>query len=122
MIKNEVDEKYANQIIAEVQPSIKKDTNVDTILGAIYQKIILKLGQPRTITIEPGERKAVFFIGPTGVGKTTTIAKIAAHFKLECKSSIDYCGHLPYCSGRAVKNLCEYYRCTFKSDLYNGRI
>ena len=82
MIKNEVDEKYANQIIAEVQPSIKKDTNVDTILGAIYQKIILKLGQPRTITIEPGERKAVFFIGPTGVGKTTTIAKIAAHFKL----------------------------------------
>ena len=25
----------------------------------------------------------IFFIGPTGVGKTTTIAKIASHFKLE---------------------------------------
>lgn len=82
MIKNEVDEKYANQIIAEIQPSIKKDTNVDTILAAIYQKIILKLGQPRTITLNEGHRKVVFFIGPTGVGKTTTIAKIAAHFKL----------------------------------------
>lgn len=82
MIKNEVDEKYANQIIAEIQPSIKKDTNVDTILALIYQKIILKLGQPKTITLNEGHQKVVFFIGPTGVGKTTTIAKIAAHFKL----------------------------------------
>lgn len=82
MIKNEVDEKYANQIIAEIQPAIKKDTNVDTILASIYQKIILKLGQPKTITLNEEHQKVVFFIGPTGVGKTTTIAKIAAHFKL----------------------------------------
>ena len=83
LIENEVDEKYANQIIAEIQNSIKKDTNVDTILASVYQKIILKLGQPKTITLNEGKQKAVFFIGPTGVGKTTTIAKIAAHFKLE---------------------------------------
>lgn len=82
MIKNEVDEKYANQIVAEIQPSIKRDTNVDTILASVYQKIILKLGQPRTINVKEGSKKVVFFIGPTGVGKTTTIAKIAAHFKL----------------------------------------
>lgn len=83
LIENEVDEKYANQIIGEIQNSIKKDTNVDTILASVYQKIILKLGQPKTITLNEGKQKAVFFIGPTGVGKTTTIAKIAAHFKLE---------------------------------------
>lgn len=82
LIANEVDERYANQIIAEIQPAIKKDTNVDTILASIYQKIILKIGQPRKITINEGTRKVVFFIGPTGVGKTTTIAKIAADFKL----------------------------------------
>lgn len=82
LIKNEVDEKYVNQIIAEIQPSIKKETNVDTILALVYQKIILKLGQPRTIVLNEGHQKVVFFIGPTGVGKTTTIAKIAAHFKL----------------------------------------
>lgn len=82
LIENEVDEKYANQIIAEIQPSIKKETNVDTILASIYQKIILKIGQPKKINITEGHQKVVFLIGPTGVGKTTTIAKIAAHFKL----------------------------------------
>lgn len=88
LIENEVDEKYANQIIAEIQPSIKKDTNVDTILASIYQKIILKIGQPKKIVLTEGKKKVVFFIGPTGVGKTTTIAKIAAHFKLNKKVKV----------------------------------
>jgi flagellar biosynthesis protein FlhF len=52
-------------------------------LSAVYQKVILKLGEPHTITLQEGRPKAVFFIGPTGVGKTTTIAKIASKFKLE---------------------------------------
>lgn len=82
LIENEVAEEYANQIIAEIQPLIKKETNVDTILAAVYQKIILKLGQPKKITFQEGQQKVVFFIGPTGVGKTTTIAKIAAHYQL----------------------------------------
>jgi flagellar biosynthesis protein FlhF len=34
------------------------------------------------IKLTPGRLKAVALIGPTGVGKTTTIAKLAAHFAL----------------------------------------
>lgn len=34
------------------------------------------------IVLTPGTLKAVALIGPTGVGKTTTIAKLAAHFAL----------------------------------------
>ena len=34
------------------------------------------------IQLTPGQLKAVAMIGPTGVGKTTTIAKLAAHFSL----------------------------------------
>jgi flagellar biosynthesis protein FlhF len=34
------------------------------------------------IVLTPGQLKAVALIGPTGVGKTTTIAKLAAHFAL----------------------------------------
>ncbi len=82
LIDNEVDEKYANQIIGDIENSLKKESNIDSILAAVYQKIILKLGEP--VSIELGDKtKVVFFIGPTGVGKTTTIAKVASKFKLE---------------------------------------
>lgn len=82
LIDNEVDEKYADQIMGDIESSLKRESNIDSILSAVYQKIILKLGEPKPI--ELGDKpKAVFFIGPTGVGKTTTIAKIASKFKLE---------------------------------------
>lgn len=88
LLENEVDEKYANQIISEVESSLKKESNMDTILSGIYQKIILKLGQPYKIDIEDKTSKVVFFIGPTGVGKTTTIAKLASDFKLDKKLKV----------------------------------
>ena len=81
LIENEVDEKYANAIINDIESSLKKESNLDSILASVYQKIILKLGEPECIE-DDGRRKAVFFIGPTGVGKTTTIAKLASTFKL----------------------------------------
>jgi flagellar biosynthesis protein FlhF len=88
LILNEVDEKYANQIISEIEGTFKKDSSMDNILSSIYQKIVLKLGQPRTISINHNTPKYVFFIGPTGVGKTTTIAKIASKFKVEEKAKV----------------------------------
>lgn len=88
LLENEVDEKYANKIISEVESSLKKESNMDTILSAIYQKIILKLGQPVSIETEDKYSKVVFFIGPTGVGKTTTIAKLASDFKLDKKLKV----------------------------------
>ncbi len=83
MVENEVDEKYVNQIMGEIEKTLKSDCSVDQTLSSIYQKMILKLGQPKSIEWTEGERKVVFFIGPTGVGKTTTIAKIASKFSLE---------------------------------------
>lgn len=84
LITNEVDEKYANQLVGEIEPTIKKDASIDVILASFYQKIILKLGQPKTLEIHEGKTKFIFFIGPTGVGKTTTIAKLASSLKV-CK-------------------------------------
>lgn len=89
MVDNEVDSKYADEIIADIESSLKKESNIDSILAAVYQKIILKLGEPKTISL--GEKpKVIFFIGPTGVGKTTTIAKIASHFKLEKETKVAF--------------------------------
>lgn len=88
LIENEVDEKYANQILGEIENSLKKESNVDSILAGIYQKIILKLGQPKAIDVDDKKGKVIFFVGPTGVGKTTTIAKLASYFKLEKKIKV----------------------------------
>ncbi len=90
LITNEVDEKYANQIITEIEGNLKRDASMDNILAGIYQKIILKLGQPKTIDISGKTPKFVFFIGPTGVGKTTTIAKIASKFKVNEKAKVAF--------------------------------
>lgn len=88
LIRNEVDEKYVNQILGEVENKIKNDASLDNNLASIYQKIILKLGQPQTISVEEGKTKFIFFVGPTGVGKTTTIAKIASSLKLSNKARV----------------------------------
>lgn len=88
LIENEVDEKYVNQVIGEIEPNIKKDAPVETIISAIYQKIVLKLGKTEVLDIKPGKAKYVFFIGPTGVGKTTTIAKLASKLKLDKKLNV----------------------------------
>ncbi len=88
LLENEVDEKYANKIISEVESSLKKDANIDTILPGIYQKIILKLGETVRIDTDNNKSKLVFFVGPTGVGKTTTIAKLASSFKLDKKLKV----------------------------------
>ena len=81
LLENEVSEKYANAIINDIDNSMKKESNLDSILASVYQKIILKFGEPEAIE-DDDRRKIVFFIGPTGVGKTTTIAKLASDFKL----------------------------------------
>ncbi len=83
LLDNEVDEKYVNQIMDEVEKVMKSGISVDHILSSIYQKMILKFGQPQPILLTERKPKVVFFIGPTGVGKTTTIAKIASRFKVE---------------------------------------
>ena len=88
MIENEVNETYANQIIEEMEKNIKPNMPFEQALANIYQKIILKFGKPETITPAKLGPKVVFFIGPTGVGKTTTIAKIASKFSVEGKKKV----------------------------------
>ena len=88
MLENEVDEKYAREIMNEIELINKPNIPFDYALANIYQKMILKFGKPSGI--EPAENgiKLVFFIGPTGVGKTTTIAKIASKFRVDEKKKV----------------------------------
>lgn len=85
LINNEVEENYADLILDEIKNTIKKDTAIDQILASIYQKIVLKLGKTNLIKGAGEQTKYIYFIGPTGGGKTTTIAKIASDLKLHKK-------------------------------------
>lgn len=88
LIDNEVEETYVNQILEDISESLSKNANLDSILAGVYQKIVLKIGQPRLIDVKAKRTKYIFFIGPTGVGKTTTIAKIASTLKLTRKTKV----------------------------------
>ncbi|MCI9416463.1 MAG: flagellar biosynthesis protein FlhF [Eubacterium sp.] len=83
LISNEVHEKYVNQIMDELEKVNWNGNSVDSILSNVYQKMILKFGQPHGIDLSGKKPKIVFFVGPTGVGKTTTLAKIASRLKVE---------------------------------------
>ncbi len=88
MLENEVDEKYAQEIIEEIELVNKPNIPFDYALANIYQKMILKFGKPSGIEPAANGIKLVFFIGPTGVGKTTTIAKIASKFRVDEKKKV----------------------------------
>ncbi len=88
LIDNEVAEKYANELLDEIGKINTQKASVDFILGNIYQKMILKFGQPVTIPLGLARQRVIFFIGPTGVGKTTTIAKIASQLCVNHKKKV----------------------------------
>lgn len=88
MIDNEVDEKYANQMLEDIEKNKKPSLPFDFILANIYQKMILKFGKSQGITPAEQGPKVVLFIGPTGVGKTTTIAKLASVYAVDEKKKV----------------------------------
>lgn len=88
MLDNEVSEFYANQIIDEIEKSNKPNMPFDYALTNTYQKMILKFGKPSGIVPAEKGSKIVYFVGPTGVGKTTTIAKIASKYSVEGKKKV----------------------------------
>lgn len=90
LVKNEVNEQYVNQILDEIEKFIRPGNSVDIILSNVYQKLILRFGQPKMIDLSGNKPKVLFFVGPTGVGKTTTIAKIASKYKVEYGKKIAF--------------------------------
>lgn len=88
LIENGVDSKISIELLKKIENQIDIDgKDYDTIRNIIKYNLIENLGSPKPITLE-NNQKTIFFIGPTGVGKTTTLAKIAANFVLKNKYDI----------------------------------
>ena len=88
MLDNEMDEKYVNNILEDASRTKKADLPFDYLLANIYQKMVLKFGKSEGITPSEEGPRLVWFIGPTGVGKTTTIAKLAGKYCVEDKKKV----------------------------------
>lgn len=88
MIGNEVDEKYANQIMEDIDKLNKPNMPFDYTLANTYQKLILKFGKTTCILPPQSGPKVLIFIGPTGVGKTTTIAKLSSRLTVEERKKV----------------------------------
>ncbi|TCU72671.1 flagellar biosynthesis protein FlhF [Tissierella praeacuta] len=88
LIENGVDSKISIELLKKIENQIDIDgKDYDTIRNIIKYNLIENLGSPKPITLE-NNQKTIFFVGPTGVGKTTTLAKIAANFVLKNKYDI----------------------------------
>ncbi len=89
MIDNDIDEKLVNELVNDAGSVAKSSSRLDHYLSAVYQKMILRFGKADGI-IEKAHKGPViiFFIGPTGVGKTTTIAKVASSLSVNDKKKV----------------------------------
>ena len=84
LIDAEVGEDVARELIDKVRTGTSgDDLNDIVLLKARLARLIeeeIRVCEP--IRVEPGVRRLVAMVGPTGVGKTTTIAKLAANYRL----------------------------------------
>lgn len=89
LIKNEVDSDIARQLIDIIDSQVKDGSNINDIGAILYKLISGILGKPETLKLrEDGKPTVVVFVGPTGVGKTTTLAKIAANYSINHKKKV----------------------------------
>ncbi|MBP1968083.1 flagellar biosynthesis protein FlhF [Virgibacillus natechei] len=92
LLEQEVDNKLAEQLINNV---VKKSEGLETkpSLNTIKQEIKKEIqNRLRDLSFEgiTYDQKIVQFVGPTGVGKTTTLAKIAAHSMLNDNKKVAF--------------------------------
>ena len=85
LVENAVAEEIAQQLVTRVRDSLREDQLHDA--SAVRRELasavesMLPTAGPIVLASEPGPT-IISLVGPTGVGKTTTIAKLAANFSL----------------------------------------
>ena len=79
--ENDVHDEFAAKIAREAEEVINRE---DADPRDVCEQIIRQyLGEPSPIRLKKYKRTVAVFLGPTGVGKTTTVAKLAAIYALK---------------------------------------
>lgn len=84
LVDSGVERKLAGRLINTLQYQMDTDniSDRDMIRKKLFNILTTSLSVPAPLRLEPGKRKIVVMVGPTGSGKTTTIAKLSSYFKL----------------------------------------
>lgn len=84
LIDAEVDEDLARDLICRLKTTIPAEqlSNTAATKQRLCEMVQAEIRCTKPIAAVPGQRRVVALVGPTGVGKTTTIAKLAANFRL----------------------------------------
>lgn len=86
LTKNEVQDDIARMLISRAS---ELSRNGQACFEDNLEKLILQIiGKPQPTLVTSGNRKVALFVGPTGVGKTTTLAKLAAILALKQKKQV----------------------------------
>lgn len=91
LLGQEVEEKIACQLLEKLMGSLPPQAwdNTQLVKKALQEEMARMLIGPKPITLEGQNLPQVaVLVGPTGVGKTTTIAKLAANFFLMQKRKV----------------------------------
>ena len=87
MMENQVREELAHTLAKETEQMLKKQPDVNA--AEILEHLVLEqLGKPQPILHKKFTQKVILVLGPTGVGKTTTIVKLAADFSVKQKKKV----------------------------------
>jgi flagellar biosynthesis protein FlhF len=90
LIEADVSEELARDFVERVRQESSADELSDgnRLKERLAQMIEEEIPIAGPIQITPGRRHLVALVGPTGVGKTTTIAKLAANYRLREKRRV----------------------------------
>ena len=90
LIEQEVSEELSKEIIHKIHNELKGEevNNQERIRKCLIHSIMNMLDTVEPITFHSEGLNKVALVGPTGVGKTTTIAKLAADFALRKKKNV----------------------------------
>jgi flagellar biosynthesis protein FlhF len=84
LIDVEVEEDLARDLIGQLKQNAAPEKLADAAVSKARLRgmVEAEIHCAAPIVAAPGQRRVVALVGPTGVGKTTTIAKLAANFRL----------------------------------------
>ncbi len=89
LLQNDVDQNISEKILSIVKKQLSfTPENEGAIRNAIRIKIREYIGQPALVEEVNEQQKIIVLIGPTGVGKTTTLAKLAAKLSIKGMKSV----------------------------------